>query len=205
MLSLNFREAATAFVLLTPLTFAACASDTPEPSGATTAVYNKNTGRLEQIVGDRDGDGRIETRAFMDGAQLQRIEIDRNGDSQPDRWEYYLPAASGANVASGSEPAQIERAEEANDKAQKITRREFYTGGVLAKIEEDTDADGRVDKWERYEGGVLRQVDLDLQGKGFPDRRLIYGTAGEMARVEVDPAGTGTFVALASTAAGGKR
>ena len=203
MLSLSFREAATAVVLLTPLTFIACASDTLEPSGATTPVYNKNTGRLEQIVSDRNRDGRIETRAYMDGAQLQRIEIDRDGDGQPDRWEYYLPAPAGTNAAPSSQPAQIERAEEANDATRKVSRREFYANGAIVKVEEDTNADGRVDKWESYEGGVLRQVDLDLQGKGFPDRRLIYGTAGEMAQVQVDTAGTGTFVALAT--AGGTR
>jgi hypothetical protein len=205
MPTLSIREAATAVVLLTPLTFAACASDTLAPSGTTTPVYNKTTGRLEQIVSDRNRDGRVETRAFMDGAQLQRIEIDRNGDGQPDRWEYYLPTPAALNVAPDSQPAQIERAEEANGKTNAVTRREFYANGVLAKVEEDTDADGRVDKWEHYEGGILRQVELDLQGKGFPDRRLIYGAAGEMARVEVDTTGSGTFVALASTVAGGAR
>ena len=52
-------------------------------------IYNPRSGRLEQIVSDRNGDGIVDTRAFMDGPTLQRIELDRNGDSRPDRWEYY--------------------------------------------------------------------------------------------------------------------
>ena len=56
-----------------------CRQDAPDRLAANgiAPVYNKETGRLEQLLSDRDGDGRQETRAFMDGAQLQRIEIDR--------------------------------------------------------------------------------------------------------------------------------
>jgi len=201
MPSLSLREAAAAVALLTSLGLAGCASQTPEPSGATTAIYNKTTGRLEQIASDRNGDGRVETRGYMDGAQLQRIEIDRNGDGQPDRWEFYRPAGAGHTPGPDSQSALIERAEEAGGTSKTVTRREFYVNGVLSKVEDDTDGDGRVDKWERYEGGLLKQVDLDLQGKGFPDRRLTYGAAGDMAKVEVDAAGSGTFVALAAATA----
>ena len=53
-----------------------------------TPVYNKTDGKLEQVLSDSDGDGKIETRAFMDGRKLLRIEIDRNADDRADRWEY---------------------------------------------------------------------------------------------------------------------
>ena len=66
-----------------------CAKATP---GGATPVYNKQTGRLEQLLSDKNGDGKIDTRAHMDGVRLKMIEIDLNGDERPDRWEYYVPA-----------------------------------------------------------------------------------------------------------------
>jgi hypothetical protein len=151
-------------------------------------VYNQQTGRLEQIVSDRNSDGTIETRAFMNGVVLQRIEIDRNGDSQPDRWEHYKKKAAGAAAA-----VEIERAEEANGADHRITRREFYERGVVARVEEDTDIDGRVDKWEHFEHGQLVRLELDLNGAGFPGRRLFYRRDGTIERAEVDPDGRGEW------------
>src|SRR5579862_40547 len=123
-------------------------------------VYNKQTGKLEQLTADRDHDGKIDTRAYMDGARLKFIEIDRNNDGVPDRWEYYTPArpSDPKHPSAGSDfdkSTRLERAEEANGPDGKITRREFYVDGVIARVEEDTDFDGKVDKWEVYEHGAL--------------------------------------------------
>jgi hypothetical protein len=176
----------------------ACARPASERTAAT-PVYSETTGRLEQLVSDRDGDGVAETRAFMDGARLLRIEIDRNADGQPDRWEYYAPdgtvpgSAPTSAPAPGDDPPPILRAEEASGPDGRITRREYYERGRLARVEEDVDADGRMDKWERYEAGVLVRVDLDLSGRGTADRRLWYGADGQVERVEADPDGDGTF------------
>lgn len=157
----------------------------PETPGAT-PVYNETTGRLEQILSDRDGDGRQETRAFMDGVRLLRIEIDRNGDDTPDRWEYY--------TSVGEPPlAVIERAEEADGSDGTITRRETYTNGVIERVEEDTTLDGALDKWETYQRGRLAYVDLDLAGDGRPTRRLVYAADGRLDRMESDPDGDGEF------------
>jgi len=151
-------------------------------------VYNRETGKLEQLVSDRDRDGKIDTRAFMDGAVLKYIEIDRTRDGQPDRWEYYT---GGESTTS---PSKIEHAEEANGFDRRITRREFYADGVIRRVIDDVDSDGRPDKWESYEGGTLSKVELDLLGKGFPSQRLIYDAAGTVTRVETDPEGDGSFV-----------
>lgn len=172
---------------------AACSGPAPTIAPAAgvkaTPVYSTETGKLEQIVSDRDGDGTIDARAFMDGVRLLRIEIDRNGDGKPDRWEHYRP---GSDTRAASQP-EIERAEEANGPGDRITRHELYENGALRRVEEDTDADGRIDKWEQYESGQLVRVDLDLTGSGTPDRRMHYRRDGTVARVEVDSDGSGQW------------
>ena len=93
---------------------AACA---PEPADApsTSAVYSRTTGRLEQLVSDENGDGTAEARGFMDGTVLMRIELDRDANGQPDRWEYYEPAPAGSySDADPAAASRIVRAEEAN-------------------------------------------------------------------------------------------
>lgn len=184
----HFRTRACS-VGLTALAMATLACGrAPEPasSPATTPVYNEQTGRLEQILSDRDGDGRQETRAFMDGARLVRIEMDRDGDGRVDRWEYYQSVGDPPQAA-------IERAEEAGGPDATVTRREFYVDGLLDRVEEDTTLDGRLDKWETYQKGRLVHVDLDLAGKGQPTRRLVYGADGNVVRMESDRDGDGLF------------
>lgn len=171
----------------------ACRRDVPDPLAAQgiKPVYNERTGRLEELLSDRDHDGRAETRAFMDGAVVKYIEIDRNGDGVPDRWEYYTAAPAGRGATRPS--SVIDHAEEANGKDAAITRREFYADGAISRVVDDTNLDGRPDKWERYDHGVLAQVDLDLVGKGYPSQRLRYDTTGTVVAVETDPDGTGVF------------
>ena len=148
-----------------------------------TPVYNEQSGRLDQLLSDRNHDGKNETRAFMDGVVIKSVEIDRNGDSTPDRWEYYNAA-----------PNVIDHAEEANGPDARISRREFYADGVIRRVVDDTDFDGRPDKWEQYEGGALSEVELDLVGKGYASQRLVYAASGDVVRIETDPDGDGVFV-----------
>jgi hypothetical protein len=155
-------------------------------------IYNPQTGRLEQLVSDRDRDGRQETRAFMDGGVIKYVEIDRNGDGVPDRWEYYGSSAGAAVGGSGAANV-IDHAEEANGPDRTITRREFYADGVIRRVVDDTNFDGRPDKWEQYDHGVLASVEMDLVGKGFPSQRLRYNASGEVVAVETDPDGRGVF------------
>ena len=176
-------------------TLACDARGTGQAAPLVAPVYNQDTGKLEQLVSDRDGDGRAETRAFMDGAVLKRIEIDRNGDGAVDRWEYYSGGRVTAPGAAVEAPV-IERAEEANGPDSRVTRREFFAAGAVQRVEEDTNMDSRVDKWEFYEGGRLARIDLDLVGKGLPSQRLVYGADGAVVRVETDPDGDGRFVAV---------
>ena len=177
----------TTSALLAAGILAGCSAPAPPPAGAPTAVYNKVTGQLEQLISDRNGDGKPDTWAFMSGTRITKIAIDRNGDGRPDRWEYYsLPRPDGA-------PTVIERADEANGAdGDTVTRHELYSRGVLQSVDEDTDGDGRADKWETYDGGRLKRVDLDLKGRGTATRRLEYSSGGTVT-VLSDPGGDGAF------------
>ena len=176
-------------------TSAGCSNQRPARIGDATPIYNKQTGALEELHSDRDGDGKVDTRAFMDGVRLKHVEIDRNADGKTDRWEFYV-AAPGA--AAGGTQTVLSHVEEAGAFDTKVTLREFYQNGAKVRVEEDTDLDGRIDKWERYERGVLARVELDLVGKGYPSQRLVYRGDGNLDRIETDPEGDGTFVPLPS-------
>jgi hypothetical protein len=141
----------------------------------------------------------------MDGSRLLRIEVDRNGDGKPDRFEHYLTGAPGAANAGASADARalLERVEQADGPSDRITRREFYASGDVLRVEEDTDADGRMDKWEHYERGELIRMDLDLKGRGVADQRLYY-QAGDVVRVESDPDGDGVFAPVSPARKGGE-
>ena len=172
---------------------AAC-TGSPRSSGPEVSpVYNAETGKLEKLVSDKNGDGKVDTWAFMDGAVLKHIEQDRNGDGQPDRWEYYEDGTM-------AKPGRIIRAEEANGPSNVVTRREHFEDGLIRRVIDDTDADTRPDKWESYESGRLVRVDLDLVGKGYPSQRLTYGAEGSVLRVETDPDGDGVFTQVPGTA-----
>jgi hypothetical protein len=190
-----------ALALALSMTMAAGCSKEPGRIGDATPVYNKQTGALEELQSDRDGDGKVDTRAFMDGVRLKHVEIDRNADGKTDRWEFYV-AAPGA--PAGGAQTVLSHVEEAGAFDGRVTLREFYQSGVKVRVEEDTDLDGRIDKWEAYERGVLARVDLDLIGKGYPSQRLIYRGDGNLDRIETDPDGDGAFVPLPAGGRGGQ-
>lgn len=186
-------------IVVVALVSTGCSAEPQPPSATTTTpVYNPQTGRLEEIVSDRDGDGVVDTRAFMDGTRLLRIEIDRDNDGRVDRWEFYISSPG------SPQGVLIERAEEANGPDATVTRRDVYEAGVLRRAEEDTDLDGRIDKWEVYENGRLAHVDLDLAGQGRPTRRFVYGPDGTVARMEADEDGDGQFEPFVPTRGEGR-
>jgi hypothetical protein len=182
----RFRRSA-ALLVLAVAAMTACRPNTADRLAVNgiAPVYNSETGKLEQLLSDKDHDGIAETRAFMDGGLIKHIEIDRNRDGRPDRWEYYGPP-QGASDPSSPGANIIDHAEEANGPNDRITRRELYVSGVIQRVIDDVDADGRPDKWEEYEHGVLTRVDLDLDGKGRATRRLHYDANGNVIRIETE-------------------
>jgi hypothetical protein len=171
-------------------------------------VYNKKSGKLEQLKYDSDGDGRFDTFSYMDGTTILRIEIDQNGDGKIDRWEYYgagrvlervgiSRAQNGVEDAwqyfdSSGEITRVETASTRGTSGPQIDRIEYYEHGVLTRAEEDTDHDGTIDKWETYEKDRLAAVAFDDLHRGVPTRKLLYGVDGSV-RVEADqPSGQQT-------------
>jgi hypothetical protein len=133
-----------------------------------------------------DEDGKLDRWEYYDANQtLERTGISRANDGREDAWLY-----------AGSDGG-IVRIDISTERDGKITRTEHYDKGALVRAEEDSDADGKPDKWETYEGGRLVSVAFDTLHRGAPDRRLLYGADGS-ARLEVDAAGTGQFVAQRS-------
>src|SRR6478672_2792520 len=53
--------------------------------------YDKKTGKLTLLKYDSNGNGKIDTWSYMDGARVVRIEIDKDENGSIDRWEYYGP------------------------------------------------------------------------------------------------------------------
>jgi hypothetical protein len=149
------------------------------------ASYNPQTGRLTELTYDVDNDGKRETRAYLDGTRLVKVEADENGDDRIDRWEYYTP---------GRPDAMLERVESSTRRDGIVSRRQYYESGVLARAEEDTDGDGVVDKWDTYVHGVLSTMAFDFDHRGVPNRRLVYGAGGVPQRLEIDSKREGRFV-----------
>jgi hypothetical protein len=183
-------------LLIGGISGAACGRPAPGSSKKIEPTYNKQTGRLELLRYDSDGDGRFDTFSYMDGARILRIEIDRNEDGKIDRWEYYgadrrLEKVGFSRAQDGVEDAwsyfdasgAIDRIEISTKRNRIVDRTEYYAKGVLVRAEEDSDGDGRVDKWETYDGERLASVAFDTGRRGTPDRRLIYNTDGSV-RIE---------------------
>jgi hypothetical protein len=165
-------------------------------------------GKLQRLEYDRNGNGRIDTIAEMDGTRIVRIEIDSDENGSVDRWEYYTNGKLekvGLSLAndgiadtwvyndSKGQPGKIEIS---TNRDGKVNRTEFYRDGALIAAEEDSGAAGRVDKWESYSDGTLTKVAFDTGGHGKPDRRIVYGQGGAADRIEVDRKGDGIFEPL---------
>jgi hypothetical protein len=170
-------------------------------------VYDRETGKLQLLKYDSNGNGKVDTWSYMDGARVVRIEIDNDEDGKIDRWEYYGPDQKlekiGSSRAKNGKPdawsyigadgslARLDISTQGNGKAN---RTEYYEHSALVRAEEDNDGDGKIDKWETFDGDHLSIVAFDTTRRGFPDKRLVYGPKGT-ARVELDRIGNGTFVA----------
>jgi hypothetical protein len=173
-------------------------SDHPAPGvkGRVIPTYRADTRRLDKLAYDRNGDGREDAWAFMNGARLLRAELDDNFDGRVDRRELYAAGASDERAGGTAViPGQgvLTRVELVSATTGTAFREETYEKGVLAAAQEDTDGDARTDKWERYEDGALASVALDTRHRGTPDRRLVYRRDGVAPRIETDPDGDGHF------------
>lgn len=204
-------------VVLAALMAAACVRQSPDVRKKIEPVYDRDTGRLHLLKYDSNGNGKVDTWSYMDGARIVRIEIDNGEDGTIDRWEYYGEGGKlekvGLSRANDGKPdswvyagadGAVTRIEVASKPEDKVTRVEYFEKGMMVRAEEDTDRDGNVDKWESYVGSRLTTVAFDLTHSGRPERRLVYGADGS-ARLEVDRAGNGHFAAVDPHSVGSRR
>jgi len=202
------HQAASAaiFLVIALLSTIGCDRQGEEARKRISAEYDQQTGKLRLLKYDSNGNGKVDTWSYMDGARVVRIEIDKDEDGKIDRWEYYgldqkIEKIGFSREMDGKEDAwsypapdgSIERIEISTRRDGKISRVEHYQHNSLASAEEDSDGDGRFDKWETYDGTRLASVAFDTQHRGTPDRRLLYGADGSV-KLEVDAKGDGHFV-----------
>jgi len=200
------------------LSLAGCDGNDAQARKRIAPEYDKKTGKLTLLKYDSNGNGKVDTWSYMDGARVVRIEIDKDENGTIDRWEYYgdgqkLEKIGFSRANDGKEDAwsypgadgKIERIEISPRRDGKVSRTEHYSNDVLVAAEEDTDGDGRPDKWETWEVvdrptpgapayGVI-STSFDDSGSGRPERRFVYGPGGAIARVEIDPKGDGQWIA----------
>src|SRR5438128_6208528 len=129
-------------VLVTALLSSACGDDA-EAKKRIEPVYDKS-GKLQLLKYDANGDGKVDTWSYMDGARVVRIEIDKDEDGKIDRWEYY-----GADQKL--EKVGFSRANDGKEDAWS------YAGAddSIERIDISTRRDGRIDRTEYYKEGTL--------------------------------------------------
>src|SRR2546427_9069613 len=141
-------------VLVTALLSSACGDDA-DAKKRIEPVYDK-TGKLQLLKYDANGNGKVDTWSYMDGARVVRIEIDKDEDGKIDRWEYYgadqkLEKVGTSRTNDGKEDAwsyagpdgSIARIEVSTRRDGKVNRFEYYEKEVLVRAEEDSDEDGK--------------------------------------------------------------
>jgi hypothetical protein len=206
------------FALLVALTaaFSGCSAGESVDRDRPAAEYHRDTGRLQRLSFDSNDDGRNDATGILDGARVKQIELDTSGNGRIDRWEFYDADGEVAKVGlsrqddgvmdaiafygSGQHLLRLEVSTRRDDRFDRV---EFYQAGRLSRAEEDTDGDGLLDKWETYRSNprsgsgeppvFVSAVAFDDDAAGRPTRRLIYGPDGQVARVEFDRDGDGSF------------
>ncbi|HXH24190.1 MAG TPA: hypothetical protein VNI78_03010 [Vicinamibacterales bacterium] len=156
--------------------------ETRTEDGVLRRVIDERT--LKEVHLDLDADGR-EERIHVKGADIERVERDRDGDGRVDVEEYYGPdrrlVKAGFSLAGDgvidawayrNSDGQIEKIEVSTRRDGKVNRWEHYSEGQLARVEEDTDDDGRADRWSIYDAGILMKTVIDADRNGQPDAPL---------------------------------
>ena len=197
-----------------PLLLAGC---TAKPSAdQPRADYDPVTRRLSRIVFDFNKNGKNDTVGYMDGTRIRRVELDVDENGRVDRWDYYQPDGALDRVgfattvpgvmdsqAFYAASGEVQRIETSTRRDGRFDRVEFYERNVLVRSQEDTNHDGRPDKWDEYTPYPnhrpgepeyrITATAFDDTGSGHAERRFIWAADGTVARVELDPEGSGLW------------
>jgi len=180
------------------------------------AEYDKSTGHLSRIEFDANKNGKNDTVSYMDGTRIIRIELDLDENGKVERWDFYRPDGKLDKVGLASRndgvmdsqafytaAGELQRIEISTKRDGRFDRTEFYDHNVLVRGQDDTNGDGKPDKWDEYTprpnhaagepAYAITATSFDDSGSGRPERRFVYGPKGTIARVEIDPDGTGNW------------
>jgi hypothetical protein len=151
--------------------------------GTFQALYDRVDGHLERVVLDSDGDRRAEVvTLFAPNGRPVRAQIDTDNDGVVDRWEFYSPDGRIAKVGTARRTPGRPDVWSYPDGFGGVSRREY-----------DDDGDGRPERAETLLEGTVVSEEFDTDGDGRWDRRLVRGPDGTVARVDVDPGGSGQW------------
>jgi len=204
------------FYLSVLMLIVAAGCSAPPSGDQPRADYNAVTGRLSRLVFDLNKDGKNDAVSYMDGTRILRVELDLTGNGKVDRWDLYGPDGRLEKVgfasrddgvmdsqAFYSSTGELQRIEISTKRDGRFDRTEFYEHNILIRSQDDTNGDGRPDKWDDYAPrpnhargepayGIIA-TEFDDSRSGHPERRFVYGANGQVARVEIDPAGSGDW------------
>ena len=201
--------AASAFWLYA-LIICACDRTGDEAAERITPEYDKTTGKLTLLKYDSNGNGKVDTWSYMDGARVVRIEIDKNEDGKIDRWEYYdanqkLEKIGTSRAQDGKEDSWsypgadgTHRAHRRVDQArrQDHARRALSEGCARRRRKKTATATARWTSGKPTTAIVSRRSRSTPRTAARPTAGLIYGADGVGARSKSIRKGTGQFVAV---------
>jgi hypothetical protein len=95
-----------------------------QATAATLKPEYDRAGKLTRLEYDEDGDGKVDTWGYMDGARVIRVETDENRDGTVDRWEFHSLQSPGGSQQSavGAPQMTVERVERATRFDGRVSR-----------------------------------------------------------------------------------
>ena len=163
LITFSFGAFALAIALIGCSRAAATTVDRPA------AEYDSTTGRLRRLTFDANKNGRNDAVSVMDGARIERIEIDTDENGTVDYWEFY----DGGGV--------LVRVEEDTNSDGRVDKWETYRSLANPSAGDPS--------------SIVSSVAFDDEHRGAPTRILVFADDGAVERVEIDPDGDGVFTA----------
>jgi hypothetical protein len=163
LITLSFGVLAIAIVLT------GCSRTAATPVDRPAAEYDSATGRLRRLTFDANKNGRNNAVSVMDGARIERIEVDTDENGTADYWEFY------------DRGGVLARIEEDTNSDGRVDKWETYRS-----LANSSAGDPAL---------IVSSAAFDDAHRGAPTRILIFADDGAVERVEVDPDGDGVFTA----------
>ncbi len=165
-----------------------CLKKTPEATEsaidkATVSEHTTADGNLVVEI-DLDGDGQPDIYNYYrqldaEGRLLLRKEMDLNKDGRIDVWSFFTDTGA------------LERENMDGDFDGNVDWVDHYQGGKRVMSEIDTQNSGRFDLFKYYESGHIRRKERDTSGDGQVDHWEYFDDDGQVIKVGWDIDGDG--------------